>query len=102
MKAYGYGVYLLDSLRVLLARLLELVLFIGVNNHEVVDIVHGLLGSDLLLDEIRLLLVLELPLYLLKERLLLHPLQSQLLILLLRQWVVTPGQLTLLSLLLYG
>jgi hypothetical protein len=50
----------------------------------VVDVVHGLLGSDLLLDEIGLLLVLELPLYLLKERLLLHPLQSQLLILLLR------------------
>ena len=102
MKAYRYRVYLLDSLHVLLACLLELVLFISVNDHEVVDVVESLLSSNLLLDEIGLLLVLQLPLYLLKEGLLLHALQSQLLILLLRERVVPSCQLALLSLLLYG
>ena len=101
MKAYGDRVYLLDSLCVLLAVLLVLGLFISVNDHEIIDIVECLLRRDLLLDKIRLLLVLELPLYLLKERLLLHALQSQLLILLLRERVVASCQLALQSLLLY-
>lgn len=101
MKAYGDRVYLLDSLCVLLAILLEFGLFISVNDHEIINIVECLLSRDLFLDKIRLLFVLEFPLYLLKECLLLHALQSQLLILLLRERMVASCQLALLSLLLY-
>jgi len=66
-----------------------------VNVHEFIDIGECLMCSHLLLEQIRALLIFELPLDLFEKGLLLHAFEAQPLVLLLRQRVVAPGQLRL-------